>query len=150
MSKTSKEFSDWLRGEAARLGNGEIEEIYFSDTQLEMTITPDDLHKITASYIRMVVGRVPEIKAVGRASVQRDDGIDRPVGFVITVNREPKRKVFTEEDLPELERKIRNRVLKDLIGRNPKFTDMQDEALAVAVEMIRRYDEMFESMMVEG
>lgn len=149
MSKSSSEFSAWLRGEAARLANGEIGEIFFSDDQLDKVITENDRNKINASYIRMVVNRVPDVKAVGRAKVIRTDGIDNPVGFMITINHEPKRKVFTEEDLPALENKIRNKLLKDLIGRNPKFTDMQDEALKVAVEMIRRYDEMFKSMMVE-
>lgn len=150
MSKTSAEFSAWLRSEAVRLANGEIEEVFFSDMQLDSAITENDRKKINASYIRTVMNRVSEIKAVGRVKVTRTNGLDNPVGFMITLNREPKRKVYTDEDMPAIKQKIRNQVLRDLVGRNPKFTDMQDEALAVAVEMIRRYDEMFKSMIVEG
>lgn len=150
MSKSSAEFSAWLRGEAVRLASGEIDEVYFSDSQLDAAILEGDRKKINASYIRMVMNRVAEVKEVGRVSVTRTDGIEMAVGFLITLNREPKRKVYTDEDMPAIKQKIRNQVLKDLIGRNPKFTDMQDEALAVAVEMIRRYDEMFKGMIEEG
>lgn len=150
MKISSAEFSAMLRGAAVKLANGEEKEMYISDDQLDKVLIEQDRNKVNASYIRMVINRVPEVKALGRAKITRTDGVDRPVGFLIEINHEPKRKIYTEEDLPALENKIRNKVLKDLIGRNPKFTDMQDEALAVAVEMIRRYDEMFKSMIVEG
>lgn len=150
MKISSAEFSAMLRDAAVKLASGEENEMYISDDQLDKVLIEQDRNKVNASYIRMVINRVPEVKALGRAKITRTDGVDRPVGFLIEINHEPKRKIYTEEDLPALENKIRNKVLKDLIGRNPKFTDMQDEALAVAVEMIRRYDEMFKSMIVEG
>lgn len=146
MKRSSTEFSAWLRSEGVRLANGEIDEIFFSDFQLDQAITESDRGKVTPTYMRTVLNRVGEIKAAGRVKISRTDGADRPIGFAITINRDFRQKVLTESDIPAIEARVRNKFLKRIMGFMPNVTDLEGEQLKGAMVGIQRYQDMIKQM----
>ena len=107
------------------------------------------MKKINASYIRMTLNRTPEIKAVGVVSVARTDAALEGDGFRITINRDAKRKVVTSEDVPAIERKAANRVLKKLLEAMPNIADLKGDELQGAATMAERYQAMIRKMITE-
>ena len=65
MKITSTEFSAMLRAEGEKLVSGEKDRVEIIDELLDSNIIENDRKKITPAYIRMVMNRVPGIKAVG-------------------------------------------------------------------------------------
>lgn len=145
-----KELCEKLREAGAALGRGEVDDVRLPYGYILQHFDSDfeKANKITAGYIRTIINRVPEIKAEGRVSVKREQNEDGVV-FVITVNRDPKRKVITSQDMPAIEAKIRNKFLKRLLNFIPNITDLQGDALQGAAIGVQRYQEMIKEMMNE-
>ena len=147
MKKTSTEFADWLRSESVRLATGEIDEIFFSDFQLDQALNEVDRNKITASYIRTVMNRVGEIKEIGRVKVRRTDGADRAIGFSITINKQPTTKVFSEKDVPRIKAMERRRFAERLLGFMPSVMHLEGDEREGAIKMVGMYQDMIKKMM---
>lgn len=151
MSISSTEFSAMLRAEGEKLASGEKESIIIVSAHLDEKMSEGDRKKITPAYIRMVLNRVPGIKAIGSVKIRRtrESGIGAEVierdGYEITLNREPKRKVITSDDIPAIEQKAVAKFVKRLLLTMPNIADLQGEALQGAATGIQRYQEMIKS-----
>lgn len=105
--------------------------------------------KINPSYIRTTLNRVPCVKAVGKISVKLEEN-DGAMFYKVSINRDAKRKVITNEDLPALQARAVNKALQTLTDYMPNVTDLEGEQLQGAIIGIQRFQVMIKSMMVEG
>lgn len=151
MTMTTKDYCDNIRKVGRALASGEIKEYRMSLVDLAEHLSGDDYHKVTKnmSYTRTTINRVPEVKAVGTINIKiEESALDKE--YVFTLNRDAKRKVITNEDLPRLEQSWKRKFIKHLLQTHPRFTDLEGEKLEGAVEMIKRYEEMLNEMSKEG
>lgn len=143
-----KEFCDKLREGAEMLAGGK-EYIFLREFDIQ-TMLGDSADGINQSYIRTIMNRVPSIKAVGTIKIKRVSGSDEfPDGYHITLNREPKRKVVTNDDLPKLERSWKEKFIKQLLKTSPMISDLEGEQLQGAAIAIKRYAEILKDMVDE-
>lgn len=146
MEMTTKEFCDQLRIQATRLANGELEKVTIKDWDLEMALG-GQASKINASYIRTIMNRSPDVKALGTVKVKRiKDDVDMPDSYEITLCREPKRKVLTSDDVARLEAAWRVKFVKHLLATQPRITDLKGEQLEGAAIALERFMAMIEEM----
>lgn len=137
---TTKQYCDNIRALGKKLASGELDEYRLDLTELSENMDGDDFYKITRniSYTRTTINRVPEVKAAGSISIKiEEDEIARY--YVFSINREPKRKVITNDDLPRLEQSWRNRFIKHLLKTTPRITDLEGEKLEGAAIAIERF-----------
>lgn len=102
--------------------------------------------KINPSYIRTTLNRVPCVKAVGKISVKLEEN-DGAMFYKVTINRDAKRKVITNDDLPALKARAVNKALQALTEYMPNVTDLEGEQLQGAIIGIQRFQVMIKSMM---
>lgn len=102
--------------------------------------------KINPSYIRTTLNRVPCVKAVGKISVKLEEN-DGAMFYKVSINRDAKRKVITNEDLPALQARAVNKALQTLTDYMPNVTDLEGEQLQGAIIGIQRFQVMIKSMM---
>ena len=147
MTMTSKEFCDMLRVNAASLANGDVSELQIKELDLQCNIAPEDLRKINASYIRTIMNRTPEVKAVGAVKVERVRGdADIPDCYRVTINKNPKRRLLTDEELPKLESKWRAKFIAQLLKTQPRISDLEGDRLEGAAIALERMNEMLNEM----
>lgn len=146
---TTKEFCDSLRVLAKKLASGELPDYVITDATITDNLDDDDQKKINASYIRTIMNRVPEVKEIGSVSITRTDPIEDAPGFKVTINRDAKRKVFTENDLPAIERRLKEKLLKGITSTMPNITDLEGEQLQGAAIAVKRYQDLIKTMVVE-
>lgn len=148
--KTSKDYCEWLREIGRRLASGEFSEFRISLTDLASSLSGDDYYKITKNqaYSRTIINRVPEVKAVGAVRIRTEETDDNKE-YVITLNRDVKRKVITNEDLPAVQAKAVEKFAARILASMPNVTDMQGDKLAGACEGISRYQEMIRNLVNE-
>lgn len=147
---TTKEFCDSLRVLAKKLASGELPDYVITDATITDNLDEDDQKKINASYIRTIMNRVPEVKEIGSVSITRTDPIEDAPGFKVSINRDAKRKVFTESDLPVIERRLKEKLLKGITSTMPNITDLEGEQLQGAAIAVKRYQDLLKAMAVEG
>lgn len=102
--------------------------------------------KISQSYIRTTLNRVPCVKAVGKISVKLEEN-DGAMFYKVTINRDAKRKVITNDDLPAIQARAVNKALQALTDYMPNVTDLEGEQLQGAIIGIQRFQVMIKSMM---
>lgn len=142
MTMTAREFTAELEKAIVLVVSGEKEEIRFSTGMLTLNVLPEEQHKITTAYMRMTLNRVPEVKAVGKVSIKTvtdDEGVKN---IVITINKNPRRKQLTTDDLEVIERKAREKLAKKIMEVMPSITDLKGEQLEGAMTAIKRYTDM--------
>ena len=147
MTDLAKEFCNKLREAAVALANGHTEEIKLPIRFIGQHFGDDEKVKsITPGYVRTIMNRVGEVKAVGSCSVKSgfDDEGD-PV-YIITLKRDTRRKVLTSDDVQALERKWRAKFIRELLNRPPRVTDLEGDELKGAAIAIERLCSMLESM----
>ena len=147
MSNT-KEFCDWLRKAAELLASGEKPEIFLSDFNLDQAFPDEaDRKKISPAYMRNTMNRVGDVKAVGAVSVKRVKPDDENVGgFMFTLNREKKRRVITNDDIPAIEAAAVAKAVKRIVEVMPNLTSLSGEELQGAVKGIAMYQAMIKEM----
>lgn len=145
---SSKDFCDKLREGAVILASGERESIYLTDIAIRSVLAEDaDRVKVTPSYIRTIMVRVPEVKQIGTVSIRRISGdIDRADGYEIKLKKESRKRVFTESDLPA----IRQRAIEKALKVNPDFSMYQGEQLEAAVKAVAAYKEAIREFCIGG
>lgn len=146
----AKELCNKLREAGAALGRGDVEDVKLPYYYILQHFGGDSSQadKITPAYIRTIINRVPEIKAAGRASVKRDE-IDGSTVFIITVNRDPKRRVLTTEDVAAIEQKAIGKLASQLLGFMPNVTHLEGEKLEGALAGISLYQDMIRKLIAE-
>ena len=150
MSMTMKEFCDGLRQAAGKLASGEIEFFHLRDGDLEMNLSGDDLRKVRPSYIRTIMNRVAGVKELGTVKITRADGIEMAQGYVITINRDVKRRVFNEKDLPAIRQKAVEKAINHVLGVMPNVADLDGDQLQGAAIAIKRYQDLIKSIISSG
>lgn len=146
MTMTAREFTAELEKAIVLVASGEKEEIRFSTGMLTLNVLPEEQHKITTAYMRMTLNRVPEVKAVGKVSIKTvtdDEGVKN---IVITINKNPRRKQLTTDDLGVIERKTREKFAKQLLGFMPNVTHLEGDKRDGAIEGIALYQNMIKKM----
>lgn len=150
MNHTSKDYCNKLRELGVKLANGELEEYRLDMTQLAEIMPPDEYSKISkgTSYSRTIINRVPEVKAVGaiRIKVEEDKFAKY---YVFTLNRDVKRKVITNDDLPKIEASWRAKFIKQLLQTQPRISDLKGEQLEGAAIALERFANMLNEMTKE-
>lgn len=140
-----KEFCDKLREGAEMLASGK-EHIFLREFDIQ-TMLGDSAEGINQSYIRTIMNRVPSVKAIGTIKIKRVIGSDElPDGYHITLNREPRRKVVTNDDLPKLEQSWKVKFINQLLKTSPMISDLRGEQLQGAAIAIERFAEMLKEM----
>ena len=149
MTMTAREFTAELEKAIVLVASGEKEEIRFSTGMLTLNVLPEEQHKITTAYMRMTLNRVPEVKAVGKVSIKTvtdDEGVKN---IVITINKNPRRKQLTTDDLEVIERKACNKFAKRLLGFMPNVMQLDESERIGAMKGIELYQDMIKKL-VEG
>lgn len=143
----SKELCDKIREAGAALGRGDQSEIRLPYSYILGHFGGDfeQANKINSAYIRTIVNRVPEVKAAGRISIKRVEDVDGVV-FVMSINRDPKRKILTSEDIPAIERKARMKLAKQLLNLMPNVMHLEGDVLDGAMKGIKMYQGMIMKM----
>lgn len=146
MTMTAREFTAELEKAIVLVASGEKEEIRFSTGMLTLNVLPEEQHKITTAYMRMTLNRVPEVKAVGKVSIKTvtdDEGVKN---IVITINKNPRRKQLTTDDLEVIERKTREKFAKRLLGFMPNVMHLEGDKRDGAIEGIALYQDMIKKL----
>lgn len=146
MTMTAREFTAELEKAIVLVASGEKEEIRFSTGMLTLNVLPEEQHKITTAYMRMTLNRVPEVKAVGKVSIKTvtdDEGVKN---IVITINKNPRRKQLTTDDLEVIERKTREKFAKRLLDFMPNIMHLEGDKRDGAIEGIALYQDMIKKM----
>lgn len=149
MAMTAREFTAELEKAIVLVASGEKEEIRFSTGMITANVSPEEQGKLTTAYMRMTLNRVPEVKAVGKVSIKTvtdDDGLTQ---MVITINRNPRKKQLTTDDLDSLHAKWQAKFIKQLLNTQPRITDLDGEKLAGAAIALERFAEMLKDMIKE-
>ena len=149
MAMTAREFTAELEKAIVLVASGEKEEIRFSTGMITANVSPEEQGKLTTAYMRMTLNRVPEVKAVGKVSIKTvtdDDGLTQ---MVITINRNPRKKQLTTDDLDVLQAKWQAKFIKQLLNTQPRITDLDGERLAGAAIALERFAEMLKDMIRE-
>lgn len=149
MAMTAREFTAELEKAIVLVASGEKEEIRFSTGMITANVSPEEQGKLTTAYMRMTLNRVPEVKAVGKVSIKTvtdDDGLTQ---MVITINRNPRKKQLTTDDLDSLHAKWQAKFIKQLLNTQPRITDLDGEKLAGAAIALERFASMLNEMIKE-
>lgn len=149
MAMTAREFTAELEKAIVLVASGEKEEIRFSTGMITANVSPEEQGKLTTAYMRMTLNRVPEVKAVGKVSIKTvtdDDGLTQ---MVITINRNPRKKQLTTDDLGVLQAKWQAKFIKQLLNTQPRITDLDGDKLAGAAIALERFAEMLKDMIKE-
>lgn len=149
MAMTAREFTAELEKAIVLVASGEKEEIRFSTGMITANVSQEEQGKLTTAYMRMTLNRVPEVKAVGKVSIKTvtdDDGLTQ---MVITINRNPRKKQLTTDDLDVLQAKWQAKFIKQLLNTQPRITDLDGDKLAGAAIALERFAEMLKDMIKE-
>ena len=149
MAMTAREFTAELEKAIVLVASGEKEEIRFSTGMITANVSPEEQGKLTTAYMRMTLNRVPEVKAVGKVSIKTVTDEDGLTQMVITINRNPRKKQLTTDDLDSLHAKWQEKFIKQLLNTQPRITDLGGEKLAGAAIPLERFAEMLKDMIKE-
>lgn len=142
------EFCDMLRSLGAAIGSGERNNVFMPALFLCANVENGDA--ITASYMRQVVNRVPEVKQKGVISIKRKV-TDEGDGFVFTLTEaKSKPRVLTGDDIAKLEIKWRAKFIAQLLKTQPRISDLEGERLEGAAIALERMNEMLSEMVKMG
>lgn len=147
---TAREFTAEMEKAIVLVASGEKEEIRFNAGMMITMLLPEELEKLTPAYMRTTLNRVPEVKATGKVSIKTKTDSDGMKWYVVTVNKNPRKKQLTTDDLESLERKWQAKFIKYLLSVNPKISDLRGEQLEGAAIAIDRFAEMLKSLVREG
>lgn len=142
MGMTAREFTAELEKAIVLVANGEKEEIRFSAGMITANVSPEEQGKLTTAYMRMTLNRVPEVKAVGKVSIKTVTDEDGLTQIVITINRNPRKKQLTTDDLEAIEHRVKNKFMRRLLDFMPNVMHLEGEAREGAMEGIKLYQDM--------
>lgn len=146
---TAREFTAKMEEAIVKVVSGEEQEIRFSAGMMLSMVDHEEAQKLTPAYMRTTLNRVPEVKATGKVSIKTTTDDDGTKFYVVTVNKNPRKKQLTTDDLEVLERKWQAKFIKYLLSVNPKISDLRGEQLEGAAIAVDRFAEMLKSMIRE-
>ena len=143
---TAREFTAKMEEAIVKVVSGEEQEIRFSAGMMLSMVDHDEAQKLTPAYMRTTLNRVPEVKATGKVSIKTTTDDDGTKFFVVTVNKNPRKKQLTTDDLEVIERKAREKLAKRLLDFMPNIMHMEGDKLDGAIEGIALYQDMIKKM----
>lgn len=146
---TAREFTAKMEEAIVKVVSGEEHEIRFSVGMMLSMVDHDEAQKLTPAYMRTTLNRVPEVKATGKVSIKTTTDSDGTKFFVVTVNKNPRKKQLTTDDLDVLQAKWQAKFIKHLLNTQPRITDLDGDKLAGAAIALERFAEMLKDMIKE-
>lgn len=143
---TAREFTAKMEEAIVKVVSGEEQEIRFSAGIMLSMVDHDEAQKLTPAYMRTTLNRVPEVKATGKVSIKTTTDDDGTKFFVVTVNKNPRKKQLTTDDLEVIERKTREKFAKRLLGFMPNVMQLDESERVGAMKGIELYQDMIKKM----
>ena len=143
---TAREFTAKMEEAIVKVVSGEEQEIRFSAGMMLSMVDHDEAQKLTPAYMRTTLNRVPEVKATGKVSIKTTTDDDGTKFFVVTVNKNPRKKQLTTDDLEVIERKAREKLAKRLLDFMPNVMHLEGDKRDGAIEGIALYQDMIKKM----
>lgn len=143
---TAREFTAKMEEAIVKVVSGEEQEIRFSAGMMLSMVDHDEAQKLTPAYMRTTLNRVPEVKATGKVSIKTTTDDDGTKFFVVTVNKNPRKKQLTTDDLEVIERKTREKFAKRLLGFMPNVMQLDESERVGAMKGIELYQDMIKKM----
>lgn len=143
---TAREFTAKMEEAIVKVVSGEEQEIRFSAGMMLSMVDHDEAQKLTPAYMRTTLNRVPEVKATGKVSIKTTTDDDGTKFFVVTVNKNPRKKQLTTDDLEVIERKAREKLAKRLLDFMPNVMHLEGDKRDGAIEGIALYQNMIKKM----
>lgn len=143
---TAREFTAKMEEAIVKVVSGEEQEIRFSAGMMLSMVDHDEAQKLTPAYMRTTLNRVPEVKASGKVSIKTTTDDDGTKFFVVTVNKNPRKKQLTTDDLEVIERKTREKFAKRLLGFMPNVMHLDESERVGAMKGIELYQNMIKKM----
>lgn len=143
---TAREFTAKMEEAIVKVVSGEEQEIRFSAGMMLSMVDHDEAQKLTPAYMRTTLNRVPEVKATGKVSIKTTTDDDGTKFFVVTVNKNPRKKQLTTDDLEVIERKTREKFAKRLLGFMPNVMHLEGDKRDGAIEGIALYQDMIKKL----
>lgn len=143
---TAREFTAKMEEAIVKVVSGEEQEIRFSAGMMLSMVDHDEAKKLTPAYMRTTLNRVPEVKATGKVSIKTTTDDDGTKFFVVTVNKNPRKKQLTTDDLEVIESKTREKFAKRLLGFMPNVMHLEGDKRDGAIEGIALYQDMIKKM----
>lgn len=143
---TAREFTAKMEEAIVKVVSGEEQEIRFSAGMMLSMVDHDEAQKLTPAYMRTTLNRVPEVKATGKVSIKTTSDEDGTKFYVVTVNKNPRKKQLTTDDLEVIERKTREKFAKRLLGFMPNVMHLEGDKREGAIEGIALYQDMIKKM----
>lgn len=143
---TAREFTAKMEEAIVKVVSGEEQEIRFSAGMMLSMVDHDEAKKLTPAYMRTTLNRVPEVKATGKVSIKTTTDDDGTKFFVVTVNKNPRKKQLTTDDLEVIESKTREKFAKRLLGFMPNVMHLEGDKRDGAIEGIALYQDIIKKM----
>lgn len=137
-------YRDNLRKYGVELATGERDKLLLRDSLLDSCSDPDFASKITKSYLRNTLMRIPEIRDAGTISITRNHDEDWP-GFLVTFNRGKFTKGYRRNESNAI-RQAENKLIDRILAMSPALEDCSTDEIAISVEAIKRYKAIIEGM----
>lgn len=143
---TAREFTAKMEEAIVKVVSGEEQEIRFSAGIMLSMVDHDEAQKLTPAYMRTTLNRVPEVKATGKVSIKTTTNDDGTKFFVVTVNKNPRKKQLTTDDLEVIERKAREKLAKQLLDFMPNVMQLDESERVGAMKGIELYQDMIKKL----
>ena len=143
---TAREFTAKMEEAIVKVVSGEEQEIRFSAGMMLSMVDHDEAQKLTPAYMRTTLNRVPEVKATGKVSIKTTTNDDGTKFFVVTVNKNPRKKQLTTDDLEVIERKAREKLAKQILDFMPNVMQLDESERAGAMKGIELYQDMIKKL----
>ena len=147
-------FADKLREAAVALAKGDYEHIDIKSSTLMSALAGKQSADKPAAYIRMIMGRVPEVMEQGRISIKKfevEDAEHDDFGMLmyrVTIAKDKKRKVFTQKDIDRIAAKERNKIAKQLMELSPNLANYAPEEYATLAKVVEDYRKIIHNALV--
>lgn len=142
-----KDFCNGLREKAKSIADGEP--LIIPLAMLVQRLHPEDAKKVSASYIRTILVRTPEIKEKGSVSIKKCVCPERGEYLEVTLNENKKRRVITSDDLPAIKEAAVSSAFEKFMHIQPDVTDLEGDQLVGATIALRRMKNLIKSMIKE-
>lgn len=139
-----KDFCNGLREKAKSIADGEP--LIIPLAMLAQRLHPEDAKKVTASYIRTILVRTPEIKEKGSVSIKKCVCPERGEYLEVTLNENKKRRIITTDDLPAIKEAAVSSAFAKFMNIQPDITDLEGDQLIGATVALRRMKDLIKSM----
>lgn len=138
----NQSFTDKLRSLAVELANGEREEIRITESLLAIELSGKKSADNPASYIRMTMNRVPEVKEAGSITIKKkevDDTESDDFGVVyysVKITKSKRKRVYTKAEVAAIRQEERRKTAQKIMEISPSISNYAPEEYAVLARVV--------------